>query len=98
MGCSAALQKRLSRVAGHVGIQFKGFGFHSLRRSYASWRDELRISSRPEAGLVKDMGHADSRMTEHYVRGVKTGVVEQLQDLVFFSGKSGVSREDGSVN
>jgi hypothetical protein len=48
--------------------------------------------------MVKDMGHADSRITKHYITGTRTGIVERLQDLVFFSGKSGVSGEEKNVN
>jgi integrase len=85
------LQKRLRSLAKKVGIEFKGFGFHTLRRTYASWRDELGLSSKPNQDLVRDMGHGSAGMTAHYVRGNKTGVVETLQNLVYFSGVSGKS-------
>src|ERR1700733_7180957 len=83
-----ALQKRLKVRAARAGIDFHGFGFHTLRRSYCDWRDRLRIGEKPDAGTVKDMGHADGRVTKHYVTGMRTGIVERLQELVFFSGKA----------
>jgi integrase len=89
------LQKRLRTVAKKVGIEFQGFGFHTLRRTHASWRDELGLSSKPNQDLVRDMGHGSAAMTAHYVQGTKTGVVERLQNLVFFSG---VSRDSASVS
>lgn len=79
------LQKRLRGVARKVGIEFKGFGFHTLRRTYASWRDELGLATRPDQALVQDMGHGSAAMTAHYVRGTPGGVVERLQNLVYFS-------------
>jgi len=97
-GSYFALQKRLRRVAKNVGIDFPGFGFHTLRRSYCDWRDRLRISERPDADMVKDMGHADSRVTRHYITGTRTGIVERLQELVFFSGKPGISGETKNPN
>jgi len=90
-----ALQKKLRRVGKQVGIDFPGFGFHTLRRTHATWRDDLRLSSRPDEALVRDMGHADSRTTALYITGTKTGVVERLQNHVYFSGDS---RDGRSVN
>jgi integrase len=89
------LQKHLRTVAAKVGIEFTGFGFHTLRRTYASWRDELGLPSKPQQDLVRDMGHGSAGMTAHYVQGTKAGVVETLQNLVYFSG---VSRGSGSVS
>jgi integrase len=83
------LQKKFRRLAKAAGIQFRGFGFHTLRRTYASWRDELGLSGRPDENLVRDMGHSNTAMTEHYIRKTRTGIVERLQNLVFFSGVSG---------
>ena len=89
------LQKKFRRLAKKAGIQFRGFGFHTLRRTYASWRDELGLSGRPDENLVRDMGHSNTAMTEHYIQKTKTGIVERLQHLVFFSG---VSRDSASVS
>jgi integrase len=89
------LQKKFRRRAKTVGIEFRGFGFHTLRRTYASWRDELGLTSRPDESLVRDMGHSSTGMTAHYIRGTKTGIVERLQNLVYFSGES---RESASVS
>jgi hypothetical protein len=50
---------------------------------------------RPDENLVRDMGHSNTAMTEHYRQKTKAGIVEQLQNLVFFSG---VSRESGKVS
>jgi hypothetical protein len=41
---------------------------------------------------------AVSISTQHYITGTRTGIVERLQDLVFFSGKSGVSEDGPNVN
>lgn len=92
-----ALQKRLRVRAKRVGIDFPGFGFHTLRRSYCDWRDRLRIGEKPDAEMVKDMGHADSRVTKHYITGTRTGIVERLQEMVFFAGVSGVSGKDDGL-
>jgi integrase len=89
------LQKRLRTVAKKAAIEFAGFGFHTLRRTYASWRDELRLTAEPDQDLVRDMGHGSAGMTAHYVRGTAAGVVERLQNLVYFSG---VSRKSASVS
>jgi len=85
------LQDKLRCRAKQAGVEFRGFGFHTLRRTYASWRDELGLTSRPDESLVRDMGHSSTGMTAHYIRGTKTGIVERLQNLVYFSGESGES-------
>ena len=89
------LQKKFRRLAKTAGIQFRGFGFHTLRRTYASWRDELRLNAAPDQGLVRDMGHGSAGMTARYVQSNGAGVVERLQNLVYFSGVSG---ESGKVS
>jgi integrase len=81
------LQKRLRTLAKRVGIEFVGFGFHTLRRTYASWRDELRLAAAPDQGLVRDMGHGSAGMTARYVQSNASGVVERLQNLVYFIEK-----------
>ena len=43
---------------------------------------------RPNEKLVRDMGHANANMTEHYIQRPRAGVVEKLQNLVYFSGDS----------
>jgi integrase len=90
-----SLQKKFRRRAKTAGIVFPGFGFHTLRRTYASWRDELGLATRPDENLVRDMGHSNTAMTEHYIQKTRTGIVERLQNLVFFSG---VSRESASIS
>jgi integrase len=89
------LQKKLKDRAKDIGIEFVGFGFHTLRRTHATWRDDVGLSSKPDESLVRDMGHANASMTEHYIQRPRTGVVEKLQNLVYFSGDS---RESGNVN
>jgi integrase len=89
-----ALQHRLARRAHAVGLYFKGFGFHTLRRTYATLRDSLG-ARKPDAALVAAMGHTTGSMTEHYIDRNDTGVVEKLIELVNFSG---VSREDCKPN
>lgn len=78
--------------AAKQGIAFKGFGFHTLRRTYATFRHLLGADSRPQAGLVAAMGHSNADMTDHYIQA-DVDVVDRLRDLVFFSG---VSREKPS--
>jgi integrase len=80
-----ALQDRLKYRADKLGITFKGFGWHTLRRTYATFRHLLGTGA-PSADLVRDMGHSDQGMTAHYIQGEKADVVDRLRDLVFFSG------------
>ena len=62
------------------------------------WRDRLRIAEARDPALVRDMGPASDHMTKHCITGIRTGIVERLQKYVFFSQKSGVSREEQNVN
>ena len=71
--------------AAKLGIAFKGFGFHTLRRTYATFRHLLGSDPRPQAALVAAMGHANAEMTDHYIQA-DVDVVDKLRDLVFFSG------------
>jgi len=89
-----ALQHQLRRLAKKIGLDFKGLGFHTLRRTYATLRESMR-SQKPDAALVAAMGHSTSSMTAHYIRSGDAGVVEELRNLVFFSG---ISRDDDKVN
>lgn len=75
--------------AAKQGIAFKGFGFHTLRRTYATFRHLLGADQRPHAALVAAMGHANADMTDHYIQA-DVDVVDRLRDMVFFSG---VTRE-----
>ena len=75
--------------AAKQGIAFKGFGFHTLRRTYATFRHLLGADQRPHAALVAAMGHANAEMADHYIQA-DVDVVDKLRDLVFFSG---VTRE-----
>jgi len=87
-----SLLEQMQAGAGKVGIAFKGFGFHTLRRTYATFRHLLGADPRPQAALVAAMGHATADMTAHYIQA-DVDVVDRLQDLVYFSG---VSREKPS--
>lgn len=83
-----SLQQKFRNLAKKAGIEFTGFGFHTLRRTYASWRDELGLATKPDAGLVRDMGHSSGGMTKKYITSRRTGVVEQLHNLVYFATES----------
>jgi integrase len=72
------LQHRIRRRAPTLGIEFKGFGFHTLRRTYASLRYLIGPTATPGATLVRDMGHASEGMTLHYIRLDHDGIVEHL--------------------
>ena len=56
------LQDRM-RPAGRekLGIEFKGFGFHTLRRTYASFRYLIGATTAPDAGLVREHGPRQRR-------------------------------------
>jgi integrase len=71
--------------AAKLGIEFKGFGWHTLRRTYATFRHLLGSAPRPSAELVRDMGHSNEAMTAHYIQA-DPDVVDRLRDLVFFTG------------
>jgi integrase len=88
------LQRQLKRAAKATGIDFPGFGFHTLRRTYATWRTMLGLSLRADEATVKAMGHASADMTAHYIQGKQTGMVEKLQNWVSFAGEL---RENGPV-
>lgn len=79
MRITSGFRKKFRRLAKTVGIEFRGFGFHTLRRTYASWRGELGLTSRPDESLVRDMGHSNQE--------TRTGVVE-TSNLIYFSGES----------
>jgi integrase len=83
------LQRQLKRAAKQTGIDFPSFGFHTLRRTYATWRTMLGLSLRADEASVKAMGHASADMTAHYIQGKQTGMVEKLQNWVSFAENCG---------
>lgn len=85
---SHALQQRLRECAKKVGIAFLGFGFHTLRRTYATLRIEMAGSGPADHGMAAVMGHTSTAMTEHYVRRNDADVPNRLMELVNFSGLS----------
>ena len=81
----SSLQHQLTWRASKLGITFQGFGWHTLRRTYATFRHLLGAASRPSADLVRDMGHSNETMTTHYIQA-EHDVVDKLREMVFFSG------------
>jgi integrase len=81
----SGLQHQLTWRASKLGITFQGFGWHTLRRTYATFRHLLGASSEPSRALVAAMGHTNGGMTALYIRE-EQDVVDKLRDLVFFSG------------
>ena len=81
----SGLQHQLTWRAGKLGITFQGFGWHTLRRTYATFRHLLGTAAEPSRALVAAMGHAHEGMTTHYIQA-EHDVVDRLRDLVFFSG------------
>lgn len=81
----SSLQHQMTWRAAKLGIEFKGFGWHTLRRTYATFRHLLGSAPRPSAELVRDMGHSNEAMTAHYIQA-DPDVVDRLRDLVFFTG------------
>lgn len=84
VSCSS-LQHQMTWRAAKLGIEFKGFGWHTLRRTYATIRHLVETSPAPSADLVRDMGHTNERMTAHYIQE-DHDIVDRLRDLVFFHG------------
>ena len=80
-----SLQRQLTGRAEKLGIEFQGFGWHTLRRTYATFRYLLGVSTAPQTDLVRAMGHANEEMTAHYIQA-DHDVVDRLRDLVFFHG------------
>jgi integrase len=80
----SSLQHKLKECGTKAGIVFLGFGWHTLRRTYATFRDMLDTAQMPAPALVRDMGHSNADMTSHYIRRDKDDVVAKLQELVFF--------------
>jgi hypothetical protein len=70
-----------------ANIAFIGLGWHTLRRTYATFRDMIGAAQVPSAELVRDMGHSNASMTAHYIRRDQD-VTAQLQELVYFSARS----------
>lgn len=62
------LQMRLKRRAAKLGLNFRGFGFHTFRRTYATLRDTLE-HSKANAAMAAAMGHTNPSMSEHYISG-----------------------------
>jgi integrase len=89
-----AYQGRLRHRAETLGVYFKGLGFHTLRRTYATLRDGLG-ARKPDAVMVAAMGHANASMTEHYIRRADAGMTDRIMEVVNFSG---ISREFGKPN
>jgi integrase len=81
----SALQHQLTWRASKLGITFQGFGWHTLRRTYATFRHLLGTAPEPSPALVAAMGHAHGGMTTHYIQA-EHDIVDRLRDLVFFSG------------
>jgi integrase len=81
----SGLQHQLTWRAGKIGITFQGFGWHTLRRTYATFRHLLETSREPSRAFVADMGHANEEMTTHYIQA-DHDVVDKLREMVFFSG------------
>jgi len=69
----------------NAGIVFKGFGWHTLRRTYATFRDMIGAPQAQSPELVRDMGHSSASMTAHYLQRDED-VTSRLQELVYFSG------------
>ena len=78
------LLEDFKKTAKALGIDYKGFGFHSLRRTYATLRKSLEGAA-PSDALVRDMGHSSATMTEWYITRDQSGTVSRLQEMVFFS-------------
>lgn len=85
----SGLQHQLTWRASKLGIEFKGFGWHTLRRTYATFRHLLGAAPEPSIALVKAMGHTNADMTAHYIQ-VEPDVVDRMREMVFFAG---ISRE-----
>jgi len=81
------LQKKFVERAKAAGIEFEGFGFHTLRRTHATLRHLIGIVE-PSRELMRDMGHSSGAMTARYVRQNETGVVEKLRNLIDSSGET----------
>jgi|SRR5215469_2640039 len=81
------LQHRLVECGERAGIDFKGFGWHTLRRTYATFREMIGAAQVPSPELVRDMGHSNAAMTAHYVKRDQD-VVAKLQELVYFCESS----------
>jgi integrase len=83
-------QKGLRRAAERAGIYFPGFGWHTLRRTYATLSEQAARGDLAE--LVKRMGHASEKMTRRYVRPTakrQAEIAETLQNAVFVGQLSG---------
>jgi integrase len=80
------LQKKFRRLAKKASIEFRRFGFHTLRRTYASWRDELGLSGRPDENLVRDVSHSNTAMNEHYIQKAKTRYCREASKFGVFLG------------
>jgi integrase len=59
----SGVRKALKLAAGAEGVDFPGFGPHSLRRANITWRQEVGGSSIETSQIA---GHANSRITEEY--------------------------------
>jgi integrase len=81
----SGLQHQMTWRAAKLGIEFKSIRWHTLRRTYATFRHLMGASPAPSADLVRDMGHTNEGMTAHYIQADRDGV-DKLRDLVFFSG------------
>lgn len=79
------LQAKLVLRAKRAGIEFPGFGFHTLRRTYATLRVVIGYMAPPKE-LVRDMGHASGTMTARYIRQNESDLVERLRNLIETSG------------
>jgi integrase len=80
-----SLQGKLIVRAKRAGIEFPGFGFHTLRRTYATLRMMLGFIAPPKE-LQRDMGHASEAMTARYIRQSEAGLVERMRNLIETSG------------
>ena len=69
----SALWEHFNTRARMIGIWKPGFSLHTLRRCYATYRDELGAE-----GLQEAMGHRSKAMTDRYI---KPGVRRQLEQV-----------------
>ncbi len=87
------VRDELRRRAKDAGIEFKGFGFHTLRRTYATART---VTASFDQDLSRDMGHSSDAMTQRYIRAGSP--VERLQEWTVHSrenlgSKSGIVKK-----
>jgi integrase len=83
-------EDRLTRLAERIGLKWFGFGFHTLRHTYATLMD-----AEGETRLRDSMGHSTDAMSAGYITRTTAQTAERQARMIekVISG-SGVSREN----